>query len=152
MSRQFACTEQKALNDTSVSHEEIGEDATDSCVNTFDVTPMPDRQLTEYDAEVPSLESVLPAKLSETELYVDITSGAVHPAIRWFKPQYELWSDGENKNRWVYIPECERIDTSNINDWSFPVGTRFFKEFSVDGKRLRHGIFNVGLMGTSLHL
>ena len=30
-----------------------------------------------------------------------------------------------------------------MNDWSFSVGTRFFKEFSVDGKKLRHSIFNV---------
>ena len=130
----FACTGPNTQSDTSVSIDETGQ--IDACVNTFPVTPMPDRQLTEYDAEVPSLESVLPAKLSETELYVDITSGAVHPAIRWFKPQYELWSDGENKNRWVYIPECEQIDTSNMNDWYFPVGTRFFKEFSVDGKKV----------------
>ena len=79
---------------------------------------------------------MLPEKLSETELYVDIVQEEVHPAIHLFKPQYELWSDGEGKKRWVYIPECEKIDSSNMNDWSFPVGTRFFKEFSVGNKKV----------------
>ena len=39
---------------------------------------------------------------------MDIASGEVHPAIRWFKHSMN-WSDGEQKNRWVYIPECEQI-------------------------------------------
>ena len=131
-----ACTDPSSDIDTSSGTDETGVLSEDACVNAFDVTPMPDMQLTEYGTEVPTLESVLPDKLSETELYVDINRGEVHPAIRWFKPQYELWSDGETKNRWVYIPECEQIDSSNMNDWSFPVGTRFFKEFSVDGKKV----------------
>ena len=105
----------------------------DVCENTFATISMPDQQITEYGSEIPTIESVLPELLSETDLYTNITSSEVHPAMRWFKPAYELWSDGESKNRWVYIPECEQIDTSNMNDWSFPVGTRFFKEFSVDG-------------------
>ena len=36
---------------------------------------MPDRQLTEFGTEVPTLESALPDKLSETELYADISTG-----------------------------------------------------------------------------
>lgn len=112
-----------------------------ACENTFAATPMPDQQITEYGTDIPKIESVLPDLLSETDLYTDIVSGEVHPAMRWFKPAYELWSDGESKNRWVYIPECEKIDTSDMNDWSFPVGTRFFKEFSVDGLKVETRYF-----------
>ena len=108
----------------------------DVCENTFTATPMPNQQITEYGTDIPKIESVLPELLSETDLYTNILSGEIHPAMRWFKPAYELWSDGESKNRWVYIPECEKIDTSDMNDWSFPVGTRFFKEFSVDGVKV----------------
>ena len=133
----FGCTSPKTSLDTSNvdSALETGLDGT-QCVNTFEPTQMPDQQITEFGTEIPTLESVLPEKLSETELYVDIVQREIHPAIRLFKPQYELWSDGEDKRRWVYIPECEKIDSSNMNDWSFPVGTRFFKEFSVGNKKV----------------
>ena len=130
------CSNTKSTSDTSLVDTSSVTTDVEDCVSTFDATPMPDRQITEYGTPIPTLESVLPDKLSETELYTDIAQGEVHPAIRWFKPQYELWSDGEEKNRWVYIPECETIDSSDMNDWSFPVGTRFFKEFSVDGKKV----------------
>lgn len=111
-------------------------DQNEACLNTFEATPLPDQQITEYGTDIPKIESALPDLLSETGLYSNISTNDVHPAMRWFKPAYELWSDGESKNRWVYIPECEQIDTSNMNDWSFPVGTRFFKEFSVDGTKV----------------
>ena len=80
----FACTGPKTQPDTSVSIDETGQ--IDACVNTFPVTPMPDRQLTEYGTEVPTLESVLPDRLSESELYADISTGEVHPSIQWFQP------------------------------------------------------------------
>lgn len=131
------CSGSKA-SDTSTSSNSSNDSGTDltDCQNTFAVTPMPDQQLTEYGTEVPTIESALPDRLSETGLYSDIERKEIHPAVQWFKPAYELWSDGEDKSRWVYIPECAKIDTTNMNDWSFPVGTRFYKEFSVDGVRV----------------
>ncbi len=119
----------------SIRSSDSGEGVSD-CQNTFTVTPMPDQQLTEYGTEVLKIESSLPDLLSETGLYSNIETKEIHPAVHWFKPAYELWSDGEDKNRWVYIPECAKIDSSNMNDWSFPVGTRFYKEFSADGVRV----------------
>jgi hypothetical protein len=56
--------------------------------------------------------------------------------MKLYQPQYQLWSDGEGKSRWIYIPECEKIDTSDMNDWQFPVGTRWFKEFRLNGVRV----------------
>ena len=37
------------------------------------------------------------------------------------------------KSRHVYIPKCAKIDTSDMDHWSMPVGTRFWKEFRRDG-------------------
>ena len=133
----FGCTSSVEKTDTGTTvHSDTGQSQQDLCSNTFDPTPMPDLRLTEYGTDVPTIESVLPDKLSETELYTDILNEEVHPAIQWFRPVSQLWSDGESKNRWVYIPECAQIDSSDMNNWSFPVGTRFFKEFSVDGKKV----------------
>jgi hypothetical protein len=82
------------------------------------------------------MDSALPERLSETYLYDDILAKTLHPSVQLFTPSYELWSDGAAKSRYIYLPECETIDTSDMEDWSFPVGTRFFKEFRLDGQRI----------------
>lgn len=78
----------------------------------------------------------LPDLLSETGLYTDIAAKTVAAEVRLFEPRFVLWSDDADKARWVYLPECSTIDTSDMNDWSFPVGTRWWKEFSVGGERI----------------
>ena len=55
--------------------------------------------------------------------------------IREFAPQYPLWSDGARKSRWVLLPPGLTIDTTNAHDWTLPVGTRFWKEFRVNGRK-----------------
>ena len=77
-----------------------------------------------------------PEKLSQTVLYSDISTKTTHPAIRAYTPEFSFWSDAAQKGRWIYLPECTPIDTSDMDNWSFPVGTRFFKEFVVDGMRV----------------
>ena len=37
------------------------------------------------------------------------------------------------KTRWVYLPPDTTIDTSNMDEWNFPVGTKFWKQFVVGG-------------------
>jgi hypothetical protein len=71
--------------------------------------------------------------LSETGLYADIATRQVASGIEEFHPTYTLWSDGAEKRRWVQLPPGTTIDTSNMNRWVFPVGTRFFKEFAIGG-------------------
>jgi hypothetical protein len=75
-----------------------------------------------------------PALLSQTGLYANILTRTVASHVRPFAPQYPLWSDGSVKTRWAYIPACTQIDTSDMDNWSFPVGTRLWKEFVVAGK------------------
>lgn len=53
-----------------------------------------------------------------------------------FTPQYPLWSDGSDKRRWIFLPPGTSIDKSNPDAWQFPLGTRAWKEFSRDGKRI----------------
>lgn len=51
-----------------------------------------------------------------------------------FAPQYPLWSDGATKRRWMSLPAGTAVDASNADDWEFPPGAKFWKEFAVDGK------------------
>ncbi|WP_437993388.1 PQQ-dependent sugar dehydrogenase [Sorangium sp. So ce145] len=74
-----------------------------------------------------------PARLSETGLYADITTGSRAAGTREFRPAHELWSDGAAKRRFVYLPPCSTVDTSDMDHWSLPVGARFWKELRAEG-------------------
>ena len=77
-----------------------------------------------------------PDKLSETGLYRDAANFAIADGIRPFSPQYPLWSDGAAKLRWVSLPKGGSIDARKPDAWRFPVGTRFWKQFSIGGRRV----------------
>jgi hypothetical protein len=79
--------------------------------------------------------SRLPASLRDTGLYEDWERKRVDPRNLAFEPQYPLWSDGSQKRRWVFIPPGTQIDARAPDDWVFPVGTRFWKEFRF-GRRV----------------
>ncbi len=74
--------------------------------------------------------------LGATGLYSDLAGDVLAEGVREYRPEIELWSDGASKRRWVQIPEGEVIETSDMDNWSFPVGTRAWKEFTRDGVRV----------------
>jgi len=76
-----------------------------------------------------------PGLLSQTGLFVAGTT-KVDPHNRAYSPQYPLWTDGALKARWIRLPEGATIDTRDDDQWSFPVGTKFWKEFSFAGRRV----------------
>jgi hypothetical protein len=80
------------------------------------------------------LPAELPAMLSQTGLYEDIATKEIATGLTEFTPANILWSDAAVKHRWIYLPA--KIDSSDMNHWVFPVGTKVFKEFALDGKRL----------------
>ncbi len=77
-----------------------------------------------------------PPLLRDTGLYSDFSQRVVDPRHLEFSPQYPLWSDGAAKRRWISLPPGKAIDGSNPDAWVFPVGTRFWKEFSFGGRRV----------------
>jgi hypothetical protein len=81
-------------------------------------------------------EERAPQRLSETGLYVAGRHGEIDPRNRPFSPQYPLWSDGAMKSRWVYLPPGASIDATNVDEWNFPVGTRFWKEFVFNKRKV----------------
>lgn len=80
--------------------------------------------------------SPYPSLLSETGLFTDVKSEALAPGVRPFQPKYVLWSDGATKRRWIYLPPGQQIDTSDMDYWIYPVGTKVWKEFTVNGVRV----------------
>jgi hypothetical protein len=75
-----------------------------------------------------------PYELRCTGLYSDWPSRRVAPDVRPYAPGSTFWSDGAVKSRWIYLPPGTTIDTSDMDEWAFPVGTKLWKQFEVDGK------------------
>ena len=85
--------------------------------------------------DVSNIES-LPLLLSQTGLYSDITTDTLSDSVVEFEPQYPLWTDGAKKRRWILLPEGGQVSTEDDEAWSYPIGTKFFKEFTRDGVRV----------------
>jgi len=77
-----------------------------------------------------------PLKLSETGLYSDTAKGTLAAGVVEYRPHYQLWTDGAVKKRWVYLPPNTKIDTSDMDYWVYPVGTKLWKEFVRDTVRV----------------
>lgn len=82
-----------------------------------------------------------PARLSCTGLYRDPAAKALSDGVRAYTPGVELWSDGATKQRWIALPAGAQIDTTNPDEWRFPVGTKVWKEFSIAGARIETRLF-----------
>jgi hypothetical protein len=75
--------------------------------------------------------AVLPGELRCTGLYAEESETELGCGVQEYKPAFELWSDGAAKRRFVWLPPGETIDVSQPDDFRFPVGTKFWKEFRV---------------------
>jgi hypothetical protein len=75
-----------------------------------------------------------PDKLSDTGLYSDFASRTLAPGVIAYAPRWPLWSDGASAKRYLLLPSGMHVDTSAMDDWSFPVGTKVWKELSAGGK------------------
>jgi hypothetical protein len=86
--------------------------------------------------DLPERTDELPERLSETGLYADIGTGELASGVVAYTPEFELWSDGAAKQRWILMPEGAPIDSTDMDEWLFPTGTKVWKEFSVAGVRV----------------
>jgi hypothetical protein len=102
-----------------------------------DAGPDPiDAPATPDAAPGPDANLEMPATLTETGLCVDAACTAISADVHEFRPRYGLWTDGAAKRRWIQLPEGATIDTSDMDYWEFPVGTKLWKEFVRDDVRV----------------
>lgn len=83
----------------------------------------------------------LPRTIKETGLFPSAPDFRTAAAtMRRFLPNWELWSDGLDKDRFIILPRTqtgqaqtrETIDISNREAWVFPIGTILVKTFFAD--------------------
>jgi len=80
------------------------------------------------------MNAVLPAELRCTGLYGDWTKRELACGVQGYAPAYALWSDGATKQRYVSLPG--KLDVTNPDGFQFPVGTSFWKEFTLPSGKL----------------
>ncbi len=80
----------------------------------------------------PTLQA--PPRLSQTGLYA--APGLVAARNLAYAPQYPLWTDGAAKARWLHLPAGTAIDGRDEAAWVFPVGTKAWKEFAFQGRKV----------------
>ncbi|AKU94870.1 hypothetical protein AKJ09_01534 [Labilithrix luteola] len=83
----------------------------------------------------------LPTDVFCTGLYRGRSSTQYASNVMPYQPGVTLWSDGAEKRRYLYLPPSSTIDTSNLDAWKFPVGTKAWKEFRVDGVLVETRLF-----------
>src|SRR5688572_1467135 len=88
----------------------------------------------EVDAALPA--PTVPTMLADTGLFAAGSTSQLAPGVRAYTPRYGLWADGAEKERWFYLPEDTQIDSSDMDYWTFPIGTKAWKLFTRDGKKL----------------
>jgi hypothetical protein len=74
--------------------------------------------------------------LFDTGLCVDRACSQIASDALAYQPRFELWSNTASKHRWLQLPAGTKIDTTDMDLWVFPVGTKAWKEFTRDGVRV----------------
>lgn len=110
-----------------------GDAQTDAAPNdTCTTLPVPN------DCQAP-VGNALPQDLRCTGLYANWETRELACGVLPYVPAYQLWSDGADKQRYMWLPPGTKIDVSHPDAFVFPEGTRFWKEFRIvdgHGKRL----------------
>ena len=88
------------------------------------------------DEPPPARLALAPPTLGATGLYAAPGTNRLAEGVRHYRPRFELWTDGATKERWVSLPKGATIETSDMDAWRFPIGTKLWKEISRDGKRV----------------
>lgn len=82
-----------------------------------------------------------PMAIECTGLYSNVGTKEVAAGVRPYAPSVPLWADNAGKGRWIWLPPGTTIDATDPSEWTFAVGTKVWKEFSRDGKRVETRMF-----------
>jgi hypothetical protein len=82
-----------------------------------------------------------PEDLFCTGLYVKENPLEYAPSALPYTPGVKFWSDDAEKHRYLYLPQGSQIDTSELDSWTFPIGTKAWKEFRRDGALVETRLF-----------
>lgn len=76
----------------------------------------------------------IPPDLRCTGLYSEWTTGrkTIASDVKEYKPGLENWMDTASQKRWISLPAGQKIDTSDPNEWRFPIGTKIWQQVTLN--------------------
>ena len=98
--------------------------------------------MTAFDGKVYTLapwrgdetEQRFPQRLSDTGLFTDLRNLTPHPALVPYSLNAPLWSDGARKQRYIMLPDMQKIRVGKDGRYEFPEGTILVKTFWLGPK------------------
>jgi hypothetical protein len=54
----------------------------------------------------------------------------------FYQPGMSMWADGAQVARFIHLPDGTKIDTSDMDHWVFPVGTKLWQAMSLGGRQI----------------
>lgn len=87
------------------------------------IAPEPEETLLDHPT------SALPEKFSQTGLYRDPVQEIPSDRVMAYDVRYALYSDDNDKSRYLFLPPGSKIANHDAQQWEFPEGTLFFKTF-----------------------
>jgi hypothetical protein len=74
-----------------------------------------------------------PAKLSDVNIYQNMTTKVTDTALKYFEVNSALWSDAAHKDRWIILPPGTQVTYVDSTDkFEYPDNTIFVKLFRHD--------------------
>ena len=72
-----------------------------------------------------------PKLLSDTDFYVSTADKKLSPRMIPYMVNAPFWSDGADKQRYLMLPDGEKLGYRDVGSWEVPVGTTLLKNFEV---------------------
>jgi hypothetical protein len=129
-----ACDDDEPVAVRDAGSPEVSADAVDALAETGPSAD--DEPETPLPASCANDTQVPPRALECTGLYASIATKQIATRVKEFAPAVPLWSDGAGKTRWIQLPRGTQIDNTKADEWMFPVGTKSWKEFTHNGRRV----------------
>lgn len=73
----------------------------------------------------------VPQRLSQIHAFTDLAELKPAPGLIPYGVNSPLWSDNAVKQRWIAVPEKQKINFSPNDSFTFPAGTVFVKNFDL---------------------
>jgi uncharacterized repeat protein (TIGR03806 family) len=72
-----------------------------------------------------------------------VATNATQPAsgLIPYKPVISFWSDGAAKDRWMAVPDAQKITVASDGDFTFPNGSVLVKNFSLNNQLVETRLF-----------
>lgn len=86
-------------------------------------------------------EDPLPELLSDVGLYEDAAALSAYADVIGYVPNHPLYSNGLDKERYLYLPQGTAVQVDGGQPWTFPVGVVFGKTFLYEGAPVETRLF-----------